>query len=183
PRRTRAARPGARSTCRRGPRPLLRPASPARPSSFALEDRGYHDAVALGLEEGRGPGCVVLAGHEDGQHAAAVGREVLELEVLDVDPLRPERLRDPGEDAGPVGNVDAQPLELPGIAVRPVEHPPPVLRGLRDPAGEIARVAGAERLLELLESPPVVGECRTQLLGVVEEDVDPDPRVRAGDAR
>ena len=39
-----------------------------------------------------------------------------------------------------------------------------------------------ERLLELLDPAPVLSERNPELVGVVEEDVDPDPRVRAGDA-
>ena len=70
------------------------------------------DAVALRLEQVGGAAGLVVAGDEDRQDAAALGREVAELEVLDVDPLRAERLRDPGEHARPVGDVHAEPLEL-----------------------------------------------------------------------
>ena len=48
---------------------------------------------------------------EQRQRAAALGRDVVQLEVLDVDPLGAERLRDAGEHARPVGDVDAQPLQ------------------------------------------------------------------------
>ena len=67
------------------------------------------DAVALRLEQRRRALGLVLAGDEHRQDAAALGREVPELEVLDVDPLGAERLGDPGEDAGPVGHVRPSP--------------------------------------------------------------------------
>ena len=47
----------------------------------------------------------------------------------------------------------------------------------------IARVALRERRLDLLEPATVLGERVADRIRVVEEDVDPDPRVRAGDAR
>ena len=80
---------------------------------------------------------------------------MLELEVLDVDPLGAERLRDPREDARPVGDVDADALELAGVAVRAFEHPPAVGGGLADPAREEAGVPFAERRLDLLDTAPV----------------------------
>ena len=40
-----------------------------------------------------------------------------------------------------------------------------------------------ERGLDLLDPPPVLGERRGERLPVLEEDVDPDPRVRTGDPR
>ena len=49
------------------------------------------------------------------------------LEVLDVDPLRAERLRDLGEDARPVGDVHLQPLQRAGVGVGALEHPAAVL--------------------------------------------------------
>ena len=60
-----------------------------------------------------------------------------ELEVLDVDPLRAERLRDAGEHARAVGDVDAQALQLAGLGELALEHPPPVARCLRDPSGQL----------------------------------------------
>ena len=41
----------------------------------------------------------------------------------------------------------------------------------------------ASACLDLLEQPALLGERRPERLAVVEEDVDPDPRVRAADAR
>ena len=107
---------------------------------------------------------------------------MLQVEVLDVDPLRAERLGDPGEHAGPVGHVHAQPLQRAGVGVRGLEQPAPVRRRLADPAREEAGVAGRERGLELLDAAPVLGERRGERGAVLEEDVDPDARVRARDA-
>ena len=54
---------------------------------------------------------------------------------------------------------------------------------LADPACEEPRVALGEGALDLLERTALLGEREAQRLAVVEEDVDPDPRVRAGDPR
>ena len=51
----------------------------------------------------------------------------------------------------------------------------------RSSAARNAGVALHERGLDLLDPAPEVGELRPDGLGVVEEDVDPHPRVRAGD--
>ena len=48
---------------------------------------------------------------------------------------------------------------------------------------EEAGVAALERRLELLDPAAVLAERGLERVGVVEEDVDPDARVRAGDAR
>src|SRR5581483_2933848 len=106
--------------------------------------------------------------------AAPLGRDVLQLEVLDVDPLGAEGLRDSREDSGPVGDVDADAMERAWVVVRVGEHPAAVAGGLADPAREEARVAGGERVLELLEPAAVLDQRAAQLVGVVEEDVDPD---------
>jgi hypothetical protein len=108
---------------------------------------------------------------------------VAELEVLDVDPLRAQRLRDPRQHARPVGDVDAQSLQLAGLGELPLEHPPAVACRLGDPAGQEAGVARVERRLELLDPAAVISEGRAQLVGVVQEDVDPDPRICTRDAR
>ena len=71
---------------------------------------------------------------------------------------RAERLRDPGEHARAVGHVDAELVEIARVGERAGEHAAPVVRGLADPAGEEAAVAGLERGLELLDPPPVLGE-------------------------
>ena len=108
---------------------------------------------------------------------------MVQLEVLDVDPLRAERLEDAGEHARPVGDVDAQPLQRAGVGEGRREQPPPVAARLADPAREEARVARAERRFDLLDAPPMLGERGGERLAVVEEDVDPDARVGAADAR
>ena len=107
---------------------------------------------------------------------------MLELEVLDVDPLSTESLGDRSQDAGPVRHVDAQAMQRARVGIGDLEHAPPVPGRLADPARDEARVAGRERLLELLDPAPVLGERVSQRLRVVEEDVDPDARVGAGDA-
>ena len=50
--------------------------------------------------------------------AAAVRRHVLELEVLDVDALGAERLRDSGQDSRAVRDMDSQPLQATRFFVR-----------------------------------------------------------------
>ena len=99
-----------------------------------------------------------LAGDEQRQRAAALGRDVVQLEVLDVDALGAERLRDAGEHARPVGDVHAQALQLAGVRVLALEHPAAVAGGLADPAREKAGVALLERRLDLLDAAPVLGE-------------------------
>ena len=71
----------------------------------------------------------------------------------------------------------------PGVLVGGLEQPAAIRRRLADPAREEARVARRERGLDLLEAPAMLGERRAERLAVLEEDVDPDARVRAGDAR
>ena len=107
---------------------------------------------------------------------------MLQVELLDVDPRRAERLRDPRQDARPVGDVHAEPLEGPGVAVRLGEQPPAVPRGLGDPAGQEAAVPRGERALELLDPPAMLPERAEHGLAIREEDVDPDAWVRARDA-
>ena len=60
---------------------------------------------------------------------------------------------------------------------------PPVARRLADPAGEEACIALLERGFNLLDQAPLLRERSADRTGVVEEDVDPDARVRARDAR
>jgi hypothetical protein len=108
---------------------------------------------------------------------------VLELEVLDVDPLGRERLRDPGEDTGPVGNVDAELLERARVGIHAFEQASAVAGRLADPAREEAGIAPGERSLDLLEPATVLRQGVADRLGVLEEDVDPDARVRPRDPR
>ena len=49
--------------------------------------------------------------------------------------------------------------------------------------GEEARVAGLERGLELLDPAAVLGQRLAERRGVLDEDVDPDARVRARHSR
>ena len=88
----------------------------------------------------------------------------------------------PASTPGRSGTCTTQPLQLAGLLVRISEHAPAVVRGFADPAREEAGVAGRERLLHLLDATAMLGERRRQRFGVVEEDVDPDPGIRAGDA-
>ena len=62
------------------------------------------------------------------------------------------------------------------------EQPTAMDARLADPAGEEPGVPRRERALDLFEQPPLLGERRGQLFAIVEEDVDPDARVRAPDA-
>src|SRR5262249_30103041 len=73
------------------------------------------------------------AADEQRQRPAPLARHVLQLEVLDVDPLGAERLRDPGEHAWAVRYVHPQPLQRARLLVRLGEHPAAVARCLRDP--------------------------------------------------
>src|SRR5581483_9487640 len=154
------------------------PSSRATASTF-IYDRGDEHVVALALEQLGGAACVVLAGDEQRQRAAAFGRDVLELPVLDVDPLRAERLGDSLEHARAVWDVQANVVERARVLVRDVEHAPSVLRRFADPPREEAGVALREGGLDLLDPPPVLGERLADRAGVVEEDVRPDARVRA----
>ena len=79
--------------------------------------------------------------------------------------------------------MDANTLQRAGILVRALEQPPAIAGSLADPAGEEPRVSRGERGLDLGDAPAVLGERRRDLLPVVEQNVDPDPRVGAGDAR
>ncbi len=90
----------------------------------------------------------------------------------------------PERTPGRSGTCTRTPLERAGVAIGLVEQRPAVDGGLADPAGEPARVAA---LASARSRSSTRRRCSArevaQLLGVVEEDVDPDPRVRAGDAR
>ena len=152
-------------------------------SAALVEHRRDDDAVALALEQLGGARGLVLAGDEHRERAAALRRHVPELEVLDVDALGAQRLRDAREHARPVGDVDAEALQRSRVGVLALEHPAAVLARLADPAGEEPGVAALEGGLDLLEPPPLLGERLPERVGVVEEDVDPDARVRARDAR
>ena len=82
----------------------------------------------------------------------------MELEVLDVDALGAECLRDPGEHARAVDHVHREPLQGAGLGERVLEQAAAMDGRLADPAGEEARVAPLEGPLELLRAPAVLGE-------------------------
>ena len=175
----------SRSRARSGPD---RADTDGEPLGAALEGLGRDlgrdvDVVALCAEDGGGPVGRLLARDQQCEGAAALARDVVELEVLDVDPLRAERLHDRGEDPRPVGDVHLHAEELGRLLERVAQELLALRRGLADPAREEARVAALERRLELLDPAAVLGERGAELRRVVEEDVHPDARVRAGDAR
>ena len=78
--------------------------------------------------------------------------------------------------------MDAELLQLAGVGVGINQHPAAVAGRLADPAREKAGVPGIEGALELLDQPAVLGQRLAERGRVLEEDVDPDPRVRSGDA-
>src|SRR5581483_5687503 len=61
--------------------------SSAAAGSIRIDHRRDDDAVPLALEERGGTVRLALPGHEERQRPAALGRDVVELEVLDVDAL------------------------------------------------------------------------------------------------
>ena len=117
----RAAARGARSTCR--------PARAMWPSSAA---RRLNLHRAPPRRRRRSPGSRAASAARRASPSPVTssvsvpprsGETCCELEVLDVDPLRAERLRDPREHARPVGDVDAHALQLARVGVRALEHP------------------------------------------------------------
>ena len=108
---------------------------------------------------------------------------MLELEVLDVDPLGAERLEDAGKDARSVGDVHAQPVEGAGVVVRrssirrrlPLASPIQRARKPASPAASADSSCSTRRRCS--------ASAAREGVAILEEDVDPDPRVRAGDAR
>ncbi len=107
---------------------------------------------------------------------------MLHLEVLHVDALGAERLEDSREHARTIGKVHAHAMERSRVLVGGLEQTTPVAARLADPACEEPRVAARERVFELLDAAAVLGERGGQRVAVLEEDVDPDTRVRARDA-
>ena len=89
----------------------------------------------------------------------------------------------PARTPGTVGDVNAESLQRSWIVVRRCEHPAPIAACLADPTRDEPCVPVAQRGLELLDPAPMLSERGEDGLLVVEEDVDPDPRVRAGDPR
>src|SRR5687768_1121750 len=124
--------------------------------SRIFECRRDDHRIPLGLEELSGSARFPLACDQHGQRAAALRREVLQLEILDVDLLGAEGLRDPGEHSWPVGHMHAHPLELAHVGESLIEQTPPVHARLADPTSEPPRVARRQRLLELIHEAPVL---------------------------
>ncbi len=106
---------------------------------------------------------------------------MVQLEVLDVDALGAQRLRDPRQDSGPVGHVHAHAIELLGLGrVRGLQQPPAVAGGLGDPARHKPCVLALQRAHQLIDPAVMLAQSVQQRAAVVEEDVHPDARVRAG---
>src|SRR6266511_4070516 len=102
---------------------------------------------------------------------------MVKRQVLDVDPLRPERLHDRGEDSRTVCDVHLHAEELRRLLERVAQKLLSLRRRLPDPTREEAGVAALERGLELLDAAAMLGERCAQLRRVLEEDVDPDARI------
>ncbi len=114
--RARSGPRGARSTCRRERRCARRAARRARPPSGSL-------ARSPARRRRRSPepraDCAArsasrLARDEDRQRAAALVREVVHVEVRDVDPLRAERLEDAASTPGRSGRWTRSRWSAPG---------------------------------------------------------------------
>src|ERR687887_1085104 len=146
------------------------------------EHRRDDDAVSLGFEERGRTARLLLAADKQRERPASVRRDVLELEVLDVDPLGAERLGNAREHARAIRHVHAELLELARIGVGLGQHAAAVAGSFADPAGEEAGVSTRESRFELLDPTAVLAERFPERSRVLEEDVDPDARVRAGDS-
>src|SRR5207249_2893083 len=122
---------------------------------------------------------VVGSCDEDDEDAAVLRRDVAELEVLDVDLRRAENLRDARKNPGAVGDADTDAVQLCRLGL---------VRERLEPLARRGR--GGDRGLELV--PPRDGEGVerrakrregvVELVAVLDEDVRPERRVRAGDA-
>ena len=85
---------------------------------------------------------------------------------------------------GPVGHVDADDVEVARDALEGgLERAPAGACRLADEARQVAGVALLERVDDVVQAAAVLVGRGQQGLAVVEEDVDPDARVRAGHAR
>src|SRR2546429_438389 len=103
--------------------------------------------------------------------------------VASVSPDRPKwRMSGSPSPTPPVirarGAVDLSP----GTATWPSSAAAGFAARLAVPAREEPGAPGGDRALQLLHAPPVLAERLAERTRVLEEDVDPDPRVRAGDA-
>ena len=89
-----------------------------------------------------------------------------------------------GEHAGAVGDVHAQALQRAGVRVLALEHPAAVRPTPRRSSARGSPRRPARAPASTCSMPAaVLGERAADRVGVVEEDVDPDARVRARDAR
>src|SRR5581483_5705534 len=94
----------------------------------------------------------VGAGDEDHEHTAVLGRDMAELEVLDVDGRGTQDLRDPRQHARAVGDADANAVQLPGLGlVRVREQLVAAALRIRDRALDERPVATLERTLDGFE--------------------------------
>ena len=109
-------------------------------------------------------------------------RRRVERHVDDVDRRAPERERDLGDDAGAVGDRDAQLADLAAGQVA-LEQPPAVVARGVVPGRDAVAVAGGERGAERGQPRERVVDRVEQRVRVGEVDVAPDRGVRAGDAR
>ena len=83
----------------------------------------------------------------------------MELEVLDVDALRTERLRDRGENSRRIRHVGPYAIEVARVGgVRCPQHPTAVAGSFVDPPPEQLPITSLESCLHVLDRPAVVGE-------------------------
>ena len=98
-------------------------------------------------------------------------------------PLGAQRLGDARDHARPVGHVDAHAVQILGRGrVGGVQQAPAVAGRVGDPAGDVAGILALQRPRQVVQPAAVLAQPVQQRLAVVQEDVDPDPRVGAGDA-
>ena len=117
--------------------------------------------------------------------AAVLRRDVAKLEVLDVDAGRAERLRDACEHARLVGNAHADAVQHASLgAVGVLEHP---AAHARPPRRSSARRSARSPFRSACSTSPISSRWADERVGdqvaVLDEDVGPHHRVRAGDAR
>src|SRR5581483_3924561 len=122
----------------------------------------------------------VGAGDEDHEHTAVLGRDMAELEVLDVDGRGTQDLRDPRQHARAVGDADANAVQLPGLGlVRVREQLVAAALRIRDRALDERPVATLERTLDGFELVAQRADGARDQVAVLEEDVGPHRGVRA----
>src|SRR4051794_11777066 len=151
-------------------------------SRSSLIDSGRRDRpVALRVQQCHDPLRLRLAGDRDHHGAAAVGRHVVQLEVLDVDALSPQRLRYARQHARPVGHVDAHPVQvLRRGRVGHLQQAAAMARRLGDPARHEPGILPLERPGQGVDAAAVVTQAVEQRGALVREDVHPDARAGPG---